>query len=218
MLCRVALDANFPGKLEGVLLCGGRSSRMGRDKALIEVEGEALWLRQRRKLQDVLGKEPLVSVRNEAGFRVGNVSGGCDGASPRYVLDDGSSGPLGGILAAFDAIEAASMDARPTHLAVLAVDMPYMETSWWVTLARACASTRGAIGKWESGAGLEPLAAIYPTAMRSIFLGARADGNFSVQKIGLRGIAAGLLREVPIATGEEAFFKNWNSPSDIDQR
>lgn len=238
MLCRVAFVANFPGRLEGVLLCGGRSSRMGRDKALIEVEGEALWLRQRRKLREVLGKEPLVSVRSGMGLAVsgiggpGKESGGLEkdssglgknsdassnGVSLRYVFDDGSLGPLGGILAAFDAIEAEGSGEPATHLAVLAVDMPYLETAWWATLARVCTPARGAIGKRATSAGWEPLAAIYPVAMRPIFVAAKAEANFSLQQIGVNGIAAGLLCEVGIGREDEVFFRNWNTPGDINQ-
>jgi molybdopterin-guanine dinucleotide biosynthesis protein A len=209
MLLKVQLDANFPGKLDGVLLCGGLSSRMGRDKALIEVAGEALWLRQRRLLKNVLGQEPLLSVRHEK--RLSSV--GVEQRELRYVYDDGSSGPLGGILSAFEAAEA----ARATHVAVLAVDLPFMEIEWWATLIRACGALKGAIGKQEGGAGgWEPLAAIYPVSMGPRFRSAKAAGVFALQKIVAEGASAGLLEGVPIGEKQARLFRNWNTPADIE--
>lgn len=215
MLCRVALDANFPGKLEGVLLCGGRSSRMGRDKALIELDGEALWLRQRRHLREVLGNDPLISLRAGTAL-VGNAGrdGSEDDVAPRWVYDDGSSGPLGGILAAFDGIEAGNGDPRASHLAVLAVDMPFMQMAWWETLKGACWVDRGAIGRLETGAGWEPLAAIYPIGMKPLFQRARDERKFSLQRVVEAGVEAGLMREILISADQERWFRNWNTPED----
>jgi len=208
MLLRVASDANIPVKLEGVLLCGGRSSRMGRDKALIELNGEALWIRQRRQLKELLGAEPLLSVR--AGSTL--ASAGVEPSELRYVYDDGSSGPLGGILAGFDAVAS----ARATHLAVLAVDMPFMEMDWWKALMSTCDAMSGAVGRrGDDARSSEPLAAIYPIAMAALLGNAKASGDFSLQRIVAEGVSVGLLREVQITAEREKLFLNWNTPEDI---
>jgi len=212
MLCIVAPDANFPGKLEGVVLCGGNSSRMGRDKAFLIVENEPLWLRQWSRLRAIVGHEPLVSVRS--GAAISSSGTGPDGRvgaeNLRYVYDDGASGPLGGILAAFDAI------ADATHLAVLAVDLPFVEVAWWEGLKRSCVATRGAVGR-RSGddESWEPVAAIYPRSMLAAMRRAKEEGRLSLQRLVASAVAEGQLTEVAITSEQARFFRNWNTPEDV---
>ena len=48
-----------------LLLAGGRSERMGRDKALLEIAGEPLWKRQVERLVAAGAAEVVVSVVEE---------------------------------------------------------------------------------------------------------------------------------------------------------
>ncbi len=93
------------------LLCGGRSRRMGRDKAMLEhPEGTTLLERAARLLETAIGPPLLLS-----------------GDGRRYPQFDYAEladpkpdcGPLGGILAAVD-------DASPSPALILAVDMPFV--------------------------------------------------------------------------------------------
>ena len=54
-----------------VLLAAGRSTRMGIDKALIEVSGRPLWSRQRDVLADAGAAEIFLSARPEQRWRCG---------------------------------------------------------------------------------------------------------------------------------------------------
>jgi molybdopterin-guanine dinucleotide biosynthesis protein A len=82
----------------GAVLCGGASRRMGRDKALIEVDGRAL----ARRVADALAAAGAVAV----------VAVGGDGPALRRlglatVPDDApGAGPLGGIVTALGAATA----------------------------------------------------------------------------------------------------------------
>ncbi len=49
----------------GAILTGGRSSRMGRDKALIEIDGEAMVLIAQRALLDA-GASQVVTIGGDA--------------------------------------------------------------------------------------------------------------------------------------------------------
>ncbi len=90
----------------GVILAGGRSSRMGRDKAFVEVGGIAMIDRVASALT-AAGLEIVVSGEHRPGVPF------------PFVPDDGGAGPLAGLVA----VLAAQRD-RPLFLA--AVDQPLL--------------------------------------------------------------------------------------------
>ena len=93
----------------GALIAGGRSSRMGRDKAFLDWQGRPLWEVQLAKLSSVGASELLVCGRREQGF---------EGDGFRFVQDDVEDlGPLAGLA---NALKEASHET----VLVLAVDMP----------------------------------------------------------------------------------------------
>jgi molybdenum cofactor guanylyltransferase len=103
----------------GAVLTGGRSSRMGRDKALIEIDGLPLALRVARVLADA-GAGPVVAI--------GGDGPALEALGLRWVPDHHpGAGPLGGLLTAF-ARPGASIDVIPEVVAdvivVAATDLP----------------------------------------------------------------------------------------------
>ena len=74
-------------RCSAVLLAGGKSSRMGRDKALLEIDGEPLWRRQLATLR-ALEPEQLM------------VSGPPRGEGETVADEIEDAGPLGGVAAA----------------------------------------------------------------------------------------------------------------------
>ena len=77
-----------------VLLCGGQSTRMGRDKAFIDWQGRPLWQVQLDKLQQLGPERLLISCRAEQ--KVGQVFNLSSIAS-ECVFDppEADDGPLG---------------------------------------------------------------------------------------------------------------------------
>lgn len=82
------------GRFDGYVLCGGASRRMGRDKALVEVDGTAM----ARRVADAL--------RAAGADRVVAVGGDADALTGRglHVVPDRwpGEGPLGGLITALD--------------------------------------------------------------------------------------------------------------------
>ncbi len=181
-----------------VLLAAGRSARLGRDKALLEVDGEPLWRRQRDVLARAGAAEILLSARPEQAWVHG--AAGFTG-----LLHDAfpSCGPLAGLTAGLER-------AAQPHLAVLAIDLPAMTPGWFGGLFAGCLPGVGMVGR--RGDFFEPLAAVYPQAMKWLAWEALARGELSLQELLAAAVAHGLMRVREITPAEEPWFENWNEP------
>ncbi|MFI5335717.1 MAG: molybdenum cofactor guanylyltransferase [Opitutales bacterium] len=184
--------------LSGAVLVGGRSTRMGRDKARLLFDGQPLWRRQLRLLE-CIGANPvrLVLRPRQRSF----------GDRTREIRDSvENAGPLSGLLAA--------LTAAPTPwLAVLAVDMPHLDATWFRRLRRLCRPGVGAVVMVP--AGYEPLAAIYPHTARTI-VARRLHG----EKLALQDLVAELVRRrkmkvLRLPASEGWRTANWNTPADL---
>jgi molybdopterin synthase catalytic subunit len=99
-------------RTSAVVLAGGRSSRMGRDKATLTIGGERLVDRAVRVVREALGPDAQVLVSGE-------VAG-------HACVPDGAPGlgPLAGVLAAVERLRAVPGAERPARLLVVSVDAP----------------------------------------------------------------------------------------------
>ncbi len=190
----------MPAKIrfDAALLAGGRSSRLGRDKAFLDWRGQPLYVTQLRKLAS-LGPERLwLSTRPEQPFP--EVLEGVG----RVVDIVPDLGPLGGLQSVLAASEA-------DFLLALAVDLPRMESDF---LARLVANGAGAVPRTERG--WEPLAALYPRAeflgLVEEFLGA---GKRRLQDLLDEAAARGWIRAVPVEGADSALFANLNTADDL---
>ena len=189
------------GNFSGVVLAAGRSTRMGRDKALLESDGVPMWRRQRDVLTSAGAGEIFLSARPEQVWANDAMASGGYSA----VLHDAmpSAGPLCGITAAIER-------ASHAHVAVLAIDLPKMSVEWFGKLLGECAPGIGAVGR--RGEFFEPLAAIYPCEIMPLAWGALATGRYGLQPLIRDAINQGLMREREISGDEAAWFENWNEP------
>ncbi len=190
-----------------VLLAGGRSSRMGRDKALLALlgDGRPLWQRQ---LDDVL--RPL---RPTELFFSGPTRAGLP-SDVRVLADEtpGQRGPLAGIAAALGAMRADS-----ALLLVLAVDLPAMTAEFFrAHLLPRCRPQLGAVPCMGTADGaFEPLAAIYPRECLSLANAHLRGEDRSLQRFVRAAQAHGFIEAVNIPEHEQALFVNWNTPADL---
>ncbi len=186
-----------PKQCTAVVLAGGRSRRMRRDKAgLPHPDGGTLLNHQLALLGSVGFAERLVSVR-------------ADQVRPevpstiRRVHDDGTAGPLGGIVASLRA------SATP-WLLVLAVDLPHAHRTLIQQLL-AHGVTRGVVP--ATAHGLEPLAAIYPAGWLPVAENAMAEQRFGLQALLDSPASTPWFERVPWT--DDATFTNWNHPEDL---
>lgn len=186
------------GNSSGVVLAAGRSTRMGRDKALLEHEGAPMWRRQRDVLASAGAREIFLSARPEQAW-----ARAATGFTAHVHDDWPHAGPIAGITAA---LERSAHD----HLLVLAIDLPRIGAGWLGALCALCGPGVGAVGR--SGEFFEPLAAIYPRAMLPIFWEAVAGARYALQPVLARGVAEGRLCVREISAAEAAGFENWNEP------
>ena len=147
---------NVP-RIHGLVLAGGRSSRMKRDKASIEFRAGETQLDAAMKLLEGRVARAYVSVRDDQKD---------DPARARYprIVDRGDiEGPIAGISAAF----ASSADVA---WLVIACDLPFLDAQTLDTLLLARDPGFDATAFRSSHDGLpEPLCAIYePSARKGI--------------------------------------------------
>ncbi|ODU25253.1 MAG: hypothetical protein ABS95_00575 [Verrucomicrobia bacterium SCN 57-15] len=130
-----------------VILAGGRSTRMGCDKAWLPMNGQPLIAFQLAVVRELAPVELFISGRADTDYS----SLGCPVLTDAFT----DAGPLAGIAAGLDAASA------PLVL-VLAVDMPNMTASVLRGLLSLSASGVGVVPRVKRR--VEPLAAFYPKA------------------------------------------------------
>jgi molybdenum cofactor guanylyltransferase len=185
--------------LSAVLLAGGESTRMGRDKATMPWLGRPLWEQQLGKLRALRPDKIFLSARTDVSWRPVDVELIVDLAPSR--------GPLSGLAAVLDHMET-------NYLLTLAIDMPLMTTGHLRHLCDLAVNETGVVPIIDGKA--EPLCAIYPKEARSVFLEALPGKDFSLQPIVRKLIGLNLLRKMPISGAEQKFYQNINQPRDLD--
>jgi molybdenum cofactor guanylyltransferase len=186
--------------LTTLLLAGGESRRMGRDKATIELDGRQLWERQLELLRALRPDKIFVSARSTRKWLPDTVE--------LLLDDDPSRGPLSGLTKGLIAM-------RTTHLLVLAVDMPFMTADELSSLCERVCERRGVVPAIANRA--EPLAAIYPAEAATDFQDALAGSDFSLQPL-VRKLAE--VRKIslwPVAEESAHFYRSVNEPSDFKE-
>jgi molybdopterin-guanine dinucleotide biosynthesis protein A len=159
----------FPN-VEAFLLVGGKSSRMGRDKALLELNGSPLIQRTADLLVPLAAKTTLVISANQPANPT-NTNPYSTFELPTLADRWPNAGPLGGIATALAA-------TNPLWCLILACDMPFLTKDWLVFLLGQIAQSESDGTRQidaivpETNRGLEPLCAIY----RSSCAQSLADG------------------------------------------
>jgi len=184
--------------ISAVLLAGGESRRMGRDKATLLFRGKPLWQIQLELLRRLAPAEIFVSTRTDPVWRPADL---------QFVADDSPSrGPLSGLAASLAA-------TRTKHMLALAIDMPFVTEEYLKFLWSRIEPGRGVIPKIDDN--FEPLAAIYPHEALANFQRALSGKDFSMQSVANRLATDGKLRVMAVTSEERKLFMNLNEPDDL---
>lgn len=181
-----------------VLLAGGESRRMGRDKAAVVFQDEPLWRRQVRLLRDLRPEKVFISARTESPWLP---------EGTELLVDEAPSrGPLSGLTKALQQMQT-------SHLLVLAVDMPFVTREHLQFLCREAAGGCGVVPLVQDRA--EPLAAVYPREAAPDFISALAGPDLSLQPLIRKLADAGKVKTFSVPQGEERFYRSINTPEDL---
>jgi molybdopterin-guanine dinucleotide biosynthesis protein A len=191
-----------PG-FSAVLLAGGKSTRMGRDKAALVFEGQPLWRRQLATLAALQPLELFISGRPDGPFA---------GNGDLRIIEDlhPGCGPMSGL-------ESVCRRMHTSCLCVLAVDLPWMTTTFLERLVQmALQDGRGVV--LQNGEYFEPLAAVYPRSVEALVGDHLARHDYSMQSLIRCAVERDLI--VPYALDEEerSLFRNLNTPEDLPAR
>jgi len=183
--------------LAAVLLAGGESRRMGRDKATLVRDSFPLWEHQIALLRQLSPTALFVSARQAPAWLP---------ADALFIADPPPArGPLGGIAATLSAIST-------THLLALPIDTPAMTTAHLSTLWHSAAPGCGVL-PWLADQA-EPLPAIYPAEASPIAEQMLAGADFSLNTFTRALLAAGRMKRQIINPRDAKLYLNCNSPSD----
>jgi molybdenum cofactor guanylyltransferase len=185
--------------LTAFVLAGGKSARMGTDKAFLELKGETL-LDRALGLARALTPEAIIVGERSKFSRFGT------------VVEDVffQRGPLGGIHAALAAT------ATDLNL-VLAVDLPFVEAAFLRYLVKRAQTTEAVVTVPRAGGGWQPLCAVYRRAFGRLAERALQAGQNKIDP---------LFAESPTLAIDEAdltrrgfsanMFRNLNTPEDLE--
>ncbi len=185
-------------RVAGVVLAGGKNSRMGgRDKAFLRLDGEIVVARIIGVLQACFPQVVVVTNRPEK-----YESFGVDVTHDELL----GYGPLGGLHAAMGRV-------RVPYAFVAACDMPFLHPEPIRFLVSQLDEQEAIVPCWAGD--IEPLHAIYATALRPRIAAHLADGARGIRDF-LPKVRAHYVPEVIMqrVDGAEESFRNVNTPEE----
>ncbi|MFN8640594.1 MAG: molybdenum cofactor guanylyltransferase [Candidatus Binatia bacterium] len=185
-------------RVTGVILAGGRNSRMGGiDKAFLRVGGETIFARTLAVLRRCFARVLVVSNTPEK-YRGASVDVTAD-----ELLD---LGPLGGLHAALGRI-----DTR--YAFVTACDMPYLRQEPIQYLVGRLRDQDAIVPHWDGD--IEPLHALYAARLRPRLEEAAARGARALRDV-LPELEVEYVPQAAMAevAGAEESFRNINTPEE----
>jgi len=186
--------------LTAFILAGGKSTRMGLDKAFIALDGRTLLARMLELARSVA--EDVRLVGDPAKF-----------APFAPVVEDvfRDCGPLGGIHAA--------LRGSPKDLnLILAVDVPFISLALLQYLiSRARSSPHATVTVPRAGGGWHPLSAVYRREFAGLAERALREGRYKIDALfDAASVQVITEEELEVAGFSPRVFRNLNTPQDLD--
>jgi molybdenum cofactor guanylyltransferase len=184
-------------RASGFVTAGGKSTRMGVDKAWLEVGGTPMILRVIRALQPVTGDVSVIA--NDPEYRRLGL--------PVFADSNPGIGPL-------EAIRTALANSSRRLAVLAACDIPFVTTELFQLLVES-AGNHQAVVPTDAAGLLEPLCAVYSTsALESVEL-LIAQGRRKVSDLfDVVPTRIVTFDEIRHLTGCSLFFRNVNTPDE----
>jgi molybdenum cofactor guanylyltransferase len=184
----------------GFVLAGGKSSRMGSDKAFLQLGDETL-LSRAIKLAGAVAQEVRIvgDARKFASF----------GEVVEDIYRD--RGPLGGIHAAL------SSSAREWNL-MLAVDLPFVQPELLRYLLQRARESNATVTVPRAGGGLQPLCAVYRRKFAETAEQSLREGKNKIDLLFGKVKTHVIEQDELVRAGFSAeIFRNLNTPEELEQ-
>jgi molybdopterin-guanine dinucleotide biosynthesis protein A len=182
------------------ILAGGKSSRMGSDKAFLPLGGETLLAKALRVARSVTEEVRIVGDAEKfSGF----------GRVVEDVYRD--QGPMGGIHAA---LSASSTDLN----LILAVDLPFVEANFLRYLLSRARESGAMVTLPRAAQHLQPLCAIYQRTFAVVAEDSLRNGKNKIDSLFAR-VQTCVIEEEEVVRGgfSPAIFRNLNTPDDLEK-
>lgn len=188
----------------GVVLCGGKSSRMGRPKWSLPFGGETFLERTLRILKPVVGLRLVVAAADQ---QLPQLPAGVSVVRDQFP----EKGPLGGISAGLDAL--AALDDPPAAAYVTGCDVPLLRPEFVAAIASELGDYDLAVPREDRF--FHPLAAVYRVSLaetaRKLVQADRLRLQFLIEAACSRIINVDDLRRVD---PDLESLRNANTPAD----
>lgn len=188
--------------IEGFILTGGASSRMGRDKAVLRLGDTVFVERVSSALAPVCRAVAVVSSRHGARLE----------GLPVIADIFESSGALGGL-------HSALTHARSEWVAVVSCDLPFVTTELLERLASLRDEQTDAVAPIQPDGRIQPLCALYRRAVcretaREMLEAGEFRPRVLLERVRSRRVRFAELSDL---RGSHSFFDNVNTPEDYER-
>lgn len=191
---------------QGYVLAGGGSTRFGRDKALVEIDGVAMLLRMHTLLSAVA--QPVNVIAPPLRYAALGL------ASTRDRWE--GQGPLAGIITALLASRESGSAAKWNL--IVGCDMPFLTQEWLSCLVERSLASGAQVVAPRSAQGLEPLCACWQTSAATK-LQNTFDGGVRKITEAMKSLATEVVDEGDWKRFDTAgrLFWNMNTAADFDE-
>ncbi len=202
--------SEIDSEVTGVLLAGGRSSRMGgREKALIDIGGKPMLLHVLAHLRPQVGRIVINANGDPARF-----SGYCLPVVPDSI--EGYAGPLAGLHAGIAWARAETPDAK--FIASVPIDCPFLPTDLVVRLKAALIAADAPCAIASSGGERHPVAGLWRVGLLEALSASLAQNVRALHRFAdAQGCVVANFDPVSVGASKVDPFFNVNAPADVEK-
>jgi molybdopterin-guanine dinucleotide biosynthesis protein A len=185
--------------LTAFILAGGKSARMGSDKAFLEFDGETLLSRALKTAREVAQEVRIIGDAKKFGSFAPNI----EDVYPNH-------GPLGGIHAALSA-------SQTEWNLILAVDLPLIPGGFLQYLVRQATTTDAVVTVPRTSEGWQPLCGVYRRDFMAIAERQLRAGRNKIDPL-FDEVKTRIIDQEELARMgfSEEIFWNLNTPQDLE--